>query len=243
MLLLGMKVLKIIEVIREELDAIGGQEMLMPCTTRLSCGPGAAWRSWATRSSGSRMQGRRHGAGDEARQQVTSCRPTGTCPRSGTTSRPSSGRAAAQERADPGPGVHEGLLQLRPRSGRRPAPGPATSGSSPGSASRPFRCRRPTAGWAVIDEFDAPLRAGEDVIATRRNCDYAANLDKEQAHVGRRPSRTRPGRRRRSGSPSACVRSRTSRSTTASEIKTLVQVIDGALRRWCCCAIRSRTRS
>ena len=92
---------KIIEVIRQEMDRIGGQELLLPAMH-----PAEVWqRSGRWEVMGEELFRVRDRKGADVALGMTherssppwpwSCAPTPTCPRSGASSRPSSGTSPA----------------------------------------------------------------------------------------------------------------------------------------------------
>ena len=139
---------KIVQIVREEIDAIGGQEMLMPVLQ-----PAELWKRSGRydRSTGALPpagpQGRRHGARDDPRGGRHVPRRPGRplLPRPAADPLPLPGqgaRRAAPARRRPAHARvhHEGLLHVRPRRG-----GP---GGAPTSATaRPTRGSTTAAAW------------------------------------------------------------------------------------------------
>ena len=144
---------KVVQIVREEMDAIGGQEMSMPVLT-----PAELWQRSgplrdlrraheAARQLGAGVRARRDARGDDhvPRERAALLpRPPEDplpLPDEGT------GRAASPRRPAAPPRVRdEGRVLVRPRRGRaRPrvpgAQGGPTSGSSIAASSRPSRCR------------------------------------------------------------------------------------------------------
>ena len=193
MLPLGMRVrAKIIDIIREEMNAIGAQEFLLPCMH-----PAEIWER-----SGRLGYGRRHvpaegpqGRGHGARRSPTrrSSRPLATELASyrelpqfwyhfQTKFRD---EAAAEERPAPGPRIHhEGLLQLRPGRGGLDKSFDAHRAAYErifarlGIPALAAEASNGTMGGKDSLEFMCPSDAGEDLVATCPNCDYAANLER-----------------------------------------------------------------
>ena len=142
---------RIVQIVREEMDAIGGQEMLMPVLHRPS--PGVAPAVTRSRScSSSRTARGGYGAGHDHEEIVTPCRlggPLLSRPAADPLPLPGQGarRAPPARRCAPHARVHhEGLLHLRPRprgagrllpEARGPTTGSWTAAAWSGTASRP----------------------------------------------------------------------------------------------------------
>ena len=247
MLPLGMKVrAKIIEVIREELDAIGGQEMLMPCMH-----PAQLWaRSGRLAVMGDEIFRLKDRKGADMVLAMTHEENVTTLaselssyrdlpqiwyhfqtkfrdeprPKSGLirvrefTMKDSYSFDLDQAGLDQSFDAHRAAYQrIFARLGIPAIPVQASNGTMGGTDSIEFMC---------------PSGAGEDVIATCPNCDYAANLEKATSALP--PVEDAAG-------PEAPVRLATPGVRTIEDlavnyglpgerqIKTLVQVIDGAL--------------
>ena len=190
-------------------------------------------------------QGRGHGARHHARGDLHDARaragaPTGAAAVLVPVPDQVPGRATAEERAAARARVHhEGLLQLRPRRGRagqvvRRAPGRLRADLRPARASRPspVEASNGTMGGSDSIEFMCPSEAGEDLVATCPNCDYAANLEKATSALA--PIEDEPGPAAPARLDTPGVRTIEDLATSYGlaadrQIKTLVQVIDGQL--------------
>ena len=187
--------LKIPAIVREEMDAIGAQELLLPA---LQPGRGLA----GVRPLG--RDGRQHvppegplrrrplpghdpRGGHDRHRARASCAATSNCRRSGTRSRPSSATSRGPSR---------GLLRVRQfimkdsysfdldagRPGRRlrEAPPRLLPHLRPLRSGIRRRWRPTPAPWAAASRTSSwwPSDAGEDSSSSARHCGYAANLEK-----------------------------------------------------------------
>ncbi len=247
MLPLGMKVrAKIIEVIREELDAIGGQEMLMPCMH-----PAQLWaRSGRLAVMGDEIFRLKDRKGADMVLAMTHEENVTTLaselssyrdlpqiwyhfqtkfrdeprPKSGLirvrefTMKDSYSFDLDQAGLDQSFDAHRAAYQrIFARLGIPAIPVQASNGTMGGTDSIEFMC---------------PSGAGEDVIATCPNCDYAANLEKATSALPPVEDAAGPEAPARLATPGV----RTIEDLAVNyglpgdrQIKTLVQVIDGAL--------------
>ena len=187
---LGFRVNKRVEqVIREELNAIGGQEINMPVVHPADLGARAAA---TTRSAGDGpLRGPRgpgHGPGHDARggrrgsaaRDVRSYRQLPALVYHFQTKFRDEPRASG--RADPGAGVRdEGQLHLRPRRGRAgygvlgPPPGLYPDLRAPGPRDRRRLVGRGDDGRLARPRVHVLNPAGEDVLVLCEACGYAAN--------------------------------------------------------------------
>ena len=247
MLPLGMKVrAKIIEVIREELDAIGGQEMLMPCMH-----PAQLWaRSGRLAVMGDEIFRLKDRKGADMVLAMTHEENVTTL-----ASELSSYRDLPQIwyhfqtkfRDEPRP--KSGLIRVREftmkdsysfdldqagldRSFDAHRAAYQRIFARLGIPAIPVQASNGTMGGTDSIEFMCPSGAGEDVIATCPNCDYAANLEKATSALPPVEDAAGSAAPVRLATPGV----RTIEDLAVSyglpgdrQIKTLVQVIDGKL--------------
>ena len=184
--------LKVIGIIRDEMNKIGAQEILMPVMH-----PAEVWqRSGRWEVDGRRdvppqgPQGRRHGARHDPRGDRLNPRHRAQLlPRAAAVLVPvpdqDARRAAAEGGPDADPRVHhEGLLQLRPRR-RRAWTSPfeahhrayARAFERMGIPAIPVEASNGSMGGSGSREFVCPSDAGEDDIVYCPECGYAANRE------------------------------------------------------------------
>ena len=210
---LGWRVHRRVEqIIREEMDAIGGQEMLMPVLH-----PAELWKRTGRYGIPELFKlkdrvGRDLVLVDDARGDHRAARaprrsaPTATCRRSGTTSR-------SKERDEPRP--QAGVLRTRefimkdsytldrdrgrPRRGLRPARGRLRPHLHAAAASRFYKVESDVGmmGGFGAHEYMAPSPAGEDRVVLCDGCDYA--VQRRDGRVGAAAGDAAAGRAARGG--------------------------------------------